>query len=469
MKLMVGCFFIIISIIICGCNRDGNILHSGGRPLTSFTVKVTDRSATQAIIEWTEVLDIYNSDTVKYNVYLDSQKISSNLLRLNDTIKNISSLTSYSGHVLAFTKSGDTVSASFKIEKLDGVIVFGESADFLSCYSLYTEDRVWRSESLQAKSIQGIPVVNGDTIFCGITQSEPLAFSLKTGKRIWNPNSGGSTYSSDGGNLVYKEGRLFIKKSDGLVAHNSRDGKIIWNYTANTNIEFNISPVIGQSNIFTGSPAELHAINISTGLLAWKYALPAQISDNPVAYNNLIVFGSSNGKVYALNQSTGVLVWSRNFSVNFNNFGAEFSSPTIFNNLIIVHSGNFGVLALNPSNGATVWSEPYLATPLISSPTIGNGILYYVIAVVNLGELLVALNALDGQFLWEKKIEANFYSSLIYANGRIYTAGPFSISVFDGTNGNFIKNIARNVNNSRKFTIIEKDIPYYPTESGMIN
>jgi hypothetical protein len=51
--------------------------------------------------------------------------IHTDLLRLNDTLLNLSADSAYTGLVLAYTSNTDTISAGFYLDKLDGYILFG--------------------------------------------------------------------------------------------------------------------------------------------------------------------------------------------------------------------------------------------------------------------------------------------------------------------------------------------------------
>ena len=81
--------------------------------LSPFRVTVLDRTVSQASIIWTESLNLGSYDTVKYKVVINNRVVDSNLTRRYDTLRNLSGDTAYAGVVWAYTKSGDTSSATF--------------------------------------------------------------------------------------------------------------------------------------------------------------------------------------------------------------------------------------------------------------------------------------------------------------------------------------------------------------------
>ena len=49
------------------------------------------------------------------------------LTHLTDTLHHLNADSVYNGRVFAYTKSGDTASAPFLLEKINGYIVFGDN------------------------------------------------------------------------------------------------------------------------------------------------------------------------------------------------------------------------------------------------------------------------------------------------------------------------------------------------------
>ncbi|HET6993744.1 MAG TPA: PQQ-binding-like beta-propeller repeat protein [Chitinophagaceae bacterium] len=464
-----------ILLLIIGCSVPHDDLPGPGEnnhhALSSFTVSVVDRSAHSAVIEWTESINPYNSDTVKYNISLNSQLVRQNRIQRRDTLYNLSSTTAYDGRVLAFTRSGDTMSAPFYLEKLEGMVVFGEDepGSRIQCYSLYDYVRVWQSPDFAPEFFDGgVPIIQNDTVFINSQHSGVLALNFSTGQKIWAETSPVYALNSTNTSPIYKNGKIYSTIEYGFHAINSSNGQLIWSYSTTAYGAFIISPVASANYVFTGTASQLIALNINSGTVAWQYSLPAEPCRNPVLYNDLIIFGAADGKVYAINQNTGILVWSRDFSVSYNNLGAHHVAPTIYGNTVILSVGNKGTFALNAFTGATVWNNPSYGGPNITSPTIGGSTVYFA-AEGYPDDKICALNAINGQLLWEKTTPAaNTNGTAIYSNNRLYVPAYLGIATFDASNGNFLGYIAYLTYSGLQIVVRDHDAVYYPAESGML-
>jgi hypothetical protein len=167
---------------------------SNVRALQPFTAVVIERAPGKAIIQWTAAQNLNSRDTVKYNLMLQGKTIKTDLLKLIDTITNLSSDTAYTGKVMAFTKSGDTASASFYLDSLKGFVFFGDYSNRLHCFNIYTGDKVWQTQSYSPDYLNNMPTVAGSIVYVNGDVSGLFAFDLKTGAKLWNtklPSSSG--------------------------------------------------------------------------------------------------------------------------------------------------------------------------------------------------------------------------------------------------------------------------------------
>lgn len=70
--------FFTILIIAVACSKDKDPLDEidkKANALRPFSVTVVERAPNTAIITWTEALNIYNSDTVKYDIVLNGKTV----------------------------------------------------------------------------------------------------------------------------------------------------------------------------------------------------------------------------------------------------------------------------------------------------------------------------------------------------------------------------------------------------------
>ncbi len=105
--------FCLLSFFSCKKNNDS--APSVVRSLTTFSVQVTHRTSTSAMLEWSASINIHNSDTVKYKIVIGNDEKAVNLISLNHTLTALVADSTYVGRIQAYTQSGDTASADFVI------------------------------------------------------------------------------------------------------------------------------------------------------------------------------------------------------------------------------------------------------------------------------------------------------------------------------------------------------------------
>lgn len=357
------------------------------KPLTAFTVNVVSRGFNLAVISWSESTNNYTVDTVKYKVVLGNKLNSQDRIIRMDTIQNLHPDSTYTGRVYAYTKSGDTASAGFVLQKLEGYMLDIEHLfdHQLTCYAVSSGQRIWATEDTHGaeKFVSGLTVIDS-TIYTATGGGAAVALNLKTGKERWRTTLVGSTLSTPR-NVLYKNEKVFVAPAEGIYALNSKTGKVEWNYPFPTPAPgIWINPVIGGDLMFItydiSAERKMTAININTGVKVWEAETNSQLCLSPLVYQeDLLIYSNWAGKVEARRQQTGELVWMRDFSVYYNNYGSAFVSPCLYNDIVIVHNGNSGFYGLNAKTGATIWNFPEAHGPNVSAPSVGNGLVYFVV------------------------------------------------------------------------------------------
>jgi outer membrane protein assembly factor BamB len=472
---LIALFFVILTFV--SCSKDHNSIPGIGNgmdTLPAFTVTVVERAATKAIITWTAAPLIFDTDTVKYDIVLNGKTIRTNRLVNIDTLTNLSPDSLYKGRVYARTLSGDTASAAFVLEKINGYIVFGDNDGSVNCFDIYSGLRLWKTAYTASEYyFRGMPTIVDSSIYINSDVRGIFAINAKNGTTIWqNLDAGGGI-----ANPIYKDGIVYTTgfgKStvSKIYALNSANGQVMWSFSEGSD-KYQSNPVISNNLLFEyaySSPDKIVAIDITTGKKSWESNTYCAVSVSPAVHNGLLIFGGSDGKIYALNQATGTTAWIRDFSVYYNNFGADLVSPRIFNNLVIVHSGNSGYYGLNVSTGATVWN--YSSGPDVSSPTIGNNLLYFTNRIGG-NTNAIALNPATGTLVWKYSFGNSFYlSTPIFAKNRLYFGNNrvygWGIPVLDAINATPVGGLAYNVYQTGPEVVVADDSVFYASQSGMV-
>src|SRR5262245_17778649 len=162
----------------------------------------------------------------------------------------------------------------------------------------------------------------------------------------------------------------------------------------------------------------LYALDRNTGQQLWSFPPDAIVSDfsstTPAVANGIVYFGVNRSGVgpvvYAVNATTGQEVWHHTGPL-----ANIVSSPALENGRIYVAFTDGSIRALDAANGQVIWDVIHPGGAY-SSPAVADGRLY--IAIHNRG--LLALDANTGSELWLAPMPGPQWSSPAVENGRVF-------------------------------------------------
>lgn len=453
-------FFLCLFI---SCSKNTETTKNITNQLFPFSITVYERIPNRAIINWTPSL-ASNADTAKYKVYINNKIVDSNLTKTYDTLKNLLADSIYFGKVVAYTKVGDTISASFYLDKCNAFI-------YLATNSKLTSFNAYPSLNLNtifwSKPIGDMyaPVISHDTLFLSTNTSGSYnlsAYNANTGNQIWiRPNDVLFT-----GPPTYNNGRLYARTDQGITAFSALNGQILWSYQ-NIDRDLSTIPVIDNNKVFIGNGTDgghISAINLLNGSLMWDVKVTGQMCIRPLVTHNLVIIGTTAAMIYALDQSTGNIVWAKNLATYSGNFGANLVSPILVNNTVLVHHPNEGLYALNILTGATVWIYG-VQDPHVSPPATGNGCVYFSYTNGPVTKI-VAINSITGQLVWEKISSEGQLGYLIFAKNKLYLAEYYNIQMVDAFTGNLLGHVLNASYGSSQYAVRINDSVFYNANHG---
>jgi FOG: WD40-like repeat len=185
----------------------------------------------------------------------------------------------------------------------------------------------------------------------------------------------------------------------------------------------------------TGSAnGKLHALDSATGQELWTFPPDALNGDHawttPAVANGIVYFGVNRPipVVYAVNATTGQEVWHHTGPI-----ANIVSSPTLIDGRLYVAFTDGSIRALDATNGQVIWNVTHTAGAF-SSPAIAGGRLY--IAIHNQG--LLALDANTGSELWLAPMPGPQWSSPAVESGRVFVGSrdDHKLYAFDAVTGN---------------------------------
>jgi outer membrane protein assembly factor BamB len=262
------------------------------------------------------------------------------------------------------------------------------------------------------------PTYNDGVIYVGCIDSYVYAFEAMTGKIKWKYLLGPTGIESD---AVYANGAVYVGCNDDyLYALDAETGQIKWKYLTGSNIS--ASPVIDKGYVYFGSSdGKLYALDAITGKLKWAFQTGAMINQSaPELVDGVLYVGSRDKYLYAIDAVTGTQKWKF-----FAGISLEGSSPTVANEVVYIGGWyditDFSIAgslyAVNANNGQLVW-EQLKNTGISSNPYVANGRIF-----VTADDLHIhALDAVTGAPIWKRQILPNSASPSV-SNGVVYVGG----------------------------------------------
>lgn len=179
---------------------------------------------------------------------------------------------------------------------------------------------------------------------------------------------------------------------------------LAWKFTTNGSVIS--SPSVANGIVYVGSQDKnIYALGAFSGSLIWKFTTQdAQVSSVAVV-NGRVYTGGDDGYVYCLDAYTGALVWKSfvngDLPYTYGSFVLK-SSPAIIDGKVYIGSLDGCMYALNADNGNVDWKYQ-TAGPILSSPAVANGAVYFTSEETNSGAL-IKLDAANGNLDWKQQL-----------------------------------------------------------------
>jgi outer membrane protein assembly factor BamB len=247
------------------------------------------------------------------------------------------------------------------------------------------------------------PVIHNDKIYVNsYGGSKKLIVLSSCGTRVWDETLPGDCVSSP----AIHSNKIIVgcnsEQNNNLIAFDMNGNKV-WEKTIGP--VGKASPVIYDDKIFVTvkdpvpltnlAYTKLYALNLADGKILWNYTLTSASKLNlpnkddiaaactPTVSGDLIFVPSPDSKLYALNILDGELseLWENNPYNLYDTLipaTGQTSSAAYASGVVYVGSPSGAIYAIDASDGSLVWKKPtYDDTPVISSPIVVDGLIYY--------------------------------------------------------------------------------------------
>ena len=239
---------------------------------------------------------------------------------------------------------------------------------------------LWSAKLDGDASFEFSPGIIGEDVFAASSDGSLAKFNLKTGKAIWQINTGEKLSGGVGVGI----NEIIVGTSTGLLVAYDLNAKLLWKTRLSSQILS--APTIheGQVIVRTGDNL-IHGVNVKDGLKKWTFSrvgppLSLRSSVGVIASDGVIYAGFPGGKLAAIREDNGSLLWE-----------VTVAQPK-------------GVTEIERASDVT-------STPVIDGRTI------YTVAYQG---KISAIDRVDPKILWNRDISS--YSGIHIDGGRIYVS-----------------------------------------------
>ena len=304
----------------------------------------------------------------------------------------------------------------------DGVLYAGSYEGFVYALDAATGELLWRFETENDQNlppevalVNPPPTVADGIVYVVRAGGELFALDAYTGERLWNDEPVyADSLLSDG--IRYMPDLDFDAPSLNVRAIDESSGDLRWeaDVPRSSMLPLIFPLTASGQNIYVSDDYQVHALDSTTGRLAWSFDA-GDIVQDPPGVSDGVVYLRSYSAAYALDESTGEQLWR--YEVDSGGF--EDRPPFITDGVWALVDGVDAVQGLDTATGQPLWSyEPDDPDRVIFVSGVSNGMVY-----VTDDEAFHALDAATGRGVWSLDAgwglgDVTVVDGVLYANSQ---------------------------------------------------
>ena len=251
----------------------------------------------------------------------------------------------------------------------------------------------------------------GTTLVFG-PDNRPKVENLVEIEQIWQEKVS-KAYDQDaqGFQISVENGLIYFASQQGkLTAVVAESGEIKW--SSDTKQELSAGVSLGQQLIFSANTdGQVLAYDKTNGELQWQQQLTSEVLTSPVQVNDIVVARSQDGKIVGLKVNSGEPIWQVQRDLPNLTLRREVP-PTVVGNTVILGLPTGNLLAINALDGQILWEIP-ISVPagvneiqrmrdIAGQPIINGSVIY---SNTFQGDV-VAIDASKRGVVWQQEIDS---------------------------------------------------------------
>ncbi len=269
-----------------------------------------------------------------------------------------------------------TSSPVFNNNPKDPMVFFGSGDGNLYAVNSGTGKLKWRFKTNGL--IHASPTLSNGKIYIGSWDTYMYAIDAGTGKLAWKFKTGDQPviHLMEGiqASANCYNGQVYFGARDGyFYSLNANTGKLNWKYSANGSWILTTAAI--KDNVVYTTTSDtflLWALDAGTGKPKFSYKANGYLYSSPAIAGDKVFFGDFTGKLFALNLSTHKL------SGGFATAGRKLNADKLLKNDTLDYA--YLLKGMNNelyASSVNVMNQLYALGPIVSSPVISNGAIYF--------------------------------------------------------------------------------------------
>jgi outer membrane protein assembly factor BamB len=271
------------------------------------------------------------------------------------------------------------------------------------------------------------PSIADGVVYVGSQDKNIYAIGAFSGELLWKFQTQSFIESSP----AVADGKLYTGGDDGYVyCLDANTGVLYWKTFVNGDLPYTYgsfvlksSPAVWSGRVYVGSiDGYLYAIDAVSGNIDWNFQTGGPIHSSPALADGAVYFTSEEpeaGVLYKLDAVSGAQLWKKDLPYEYQFTGGNqmLGSPSVADGTVFASASLRAYYAFDTASGELKWSfsEPNAMEFIASCPLYVDGQVF----IINKFSI-TSLNAITGKEKWSFFTGDELYTSLSYADGKLY-------------------------------------------------